>query len=218
MRVENYKLQFITHHNERYSYIDSARMALEGGCRWIQLRMKEAREDILERVAITIQRMCREYGATFIIDDNVALTKRIGADGVHLGKNDMPVAEARKMLGEGYIIGATVNTFDDIVNALHTAPPDYFGCGPFRYTSTKQNLAPILGYDGYRDIIGKMRERNIEIPLIAIGGITKDDIPELLRCGVNGIALSGSIIGAKEPVMEMHSIAKTVYNKPINLM
>lgn len=218
MRVENYKLQFITHHNERYSYIDSARMALEGGCRWIQLRMKEASEAILESAAITIQRMCREYGATFIIDDNVALTRRIGADGVHLGKSDMPVAEARKMLGEGYIIGATVNTFDDIVNALHTATPDYFGCGPFRYTSTKQNLAPILGYDGYRDIIGKMRERNIEIPLIAIGGITKDDIPELLRCGVNGIALSGSIIGAKEPVMEMHSIAKTVYNKPINLM
>lgn len=218
MRVENYKLQFITHHNERYSYIDSARMALEGGCRWIQLRMKEADEAILESAAITIQRMCREYGATFIIDDNVALTKRVGADGVHLGKNDMPVAEARNILGEGYIIGATVNTFDDIVNALHTATPDYFGCGPFRHTTTKRNLAPILGYEGYREVISKMRERNIEIPLIAIGGITKDDIPELLRCGVDGIALSGSVIGAKEPVMEMHSIAKTVYNKPINLM
>ena len=218
MRVENYKLQFITHHNERYSYIDSARMALEGGCRWIQLRMKEAREAILESAAITIQRMCREYGATFIIDDNVALTKRIGADGVHLGKNDMPVAEARNMLGEGYIIGATVNTFDDIVNALHTATPDYFGCGPFRHTTTKRNLAPILGYEGYREVISKMRECNIEIPLIAIGGITKDDIPELLRCGVNGIALSGSILNAEHPVMEMHSIAKTVYNKPINLM
>lgn len=218
MRVENYKLQFITHHNERYSYIDSARMALEGGCRWIQLRMKEADEEDMEHTAIVVQKMCRDYGATFIIDDNVALTKRIGADGVHIGKNDMPVAEARKMLGEGYIIGATVNTFDDIVNTLHTATPDYFGCGPFRYTTTKRNLAPILGYEGYREIISKMRERNIEIPLIAIGGIAKGDIPELLRCGVNGIALSGSIIGAKEPVMEMHSIAKIVYNKPINLM
>ena len=218
MRVENYKLQFITHHNERYSYIDSARMALEGGCRWVQLRMKDANEEDMEHTAIVVQKMCRDYGATFIIDDNVALAKRIGADGVHIGKNDMPVAEARKMLGEGYIIGATVNTFDDIVNTLHTATPDYFGCGPFRHTTTKRNLAPILGYEGYLEVISKMRERNIEIPLIAIGGITKDDIPELLRCGVNGIALSGSIIGAKEPVMEMHSIAKTVYNKPINLM
>ena len=121
-------------------------------------------------------------------------------------------------IGEGYIIGATVNTFDDIVNTLHTATPDYFGCGPFRHTTTKRNLAPILGYEGYREVISKMRERNIEKPLIAIGGITKGDIPLLLECGVKGIALSGSIIGAKEPVMEMHSIAKTVYNKPINLM
>lgn len=208
MRVENYKLQFITHHNERYSYIDSARMALEGGCRWIQLRMKEADEAILESAAITIQRMCREYDATFIIDDNVALTKRVGADGVHLGKNDMPVAEARNILGEGYIIGATVNTFDDIVNALHTATPDYFGCGPFRHTTTKRNLSPILGYEGYREVISKMRERNIEIPLIAIGGITKGDIPELLRCGVNGIALSGSVIGAEDPIAEMRSVVE----------
>ncbi len=218
MRGSNYKLQFITHHNDRYSYIDSARMALEGGCRWIQLRMKEVNEALIERTAVVVQRMCREYGATFIVDDNVMLAKRIGADGVHLGKNDMPVAQARKMLGEGYIIGATVNTFEDIVTTLHTATPDYFGCGPFRYTSTKRNLSPILGVAGYSDIISKMREYDINIPLIAIGGITKDDIPELLRCGVNGIALSGSIIGAKEPVMEMCSIAKTVYNKPINLM
>ena len=218
MRNSNYKLQFITHHNERYSYIDSARMALEGGCRWIQLRMKDADEALLEKTAVIVQRMCREYGATFIIDDNVKLAKRIGTDGVHLGKNDMPIAEARKILGDDFIIGSTVNTFDDIVNALHTATPDYFGCGPFRHTTTKRNLAPILGYEGYREVVSKMRERNIEIPLIAIGGITKSDIPELLRCGVGGIALSGSIIGAEEPVMEMHSIAKTVYNKPINLM
>lgn len=211
MRVENYKLQFITHHNERYSYIDSARMALEGGCRWVQLRMKDANEEDMEHTAIVVQKMCRDYGATFIIDDNVALTKRIGADGVHLGKNDMPVAEARKMLGEGYIIGATVNTFDDIVNTLHTATPDYFGCGPFRHTTTKRNLAPILGYEGYREVISKMRERNIEIPLIAIGGIAKGDIPELLRCGVNGIALSGSILNSKNPIKEMTDIVNTIF-------
>lgn len=211
MRTNNYKLQFITHHNERYSYIDSARMALEGGCRWIQLRMKEADEAILESAAITIQRLCRDYGATFIIDDNVALAKRIGADGVHLGKNDMPITEARKILGEGYIIGATVNTFDDIVNTLHTATPDYFGCGPFRYTTTKQNLAPTLGYEGYKLILRKMQESNIYTPLIAIGGIAKGDIPLLLECGVKGIALSGSILNSKNPIKEMTNIVNTIF-------
>ena len=98
MYNDNYRLQFITHCSERYSYIESARLALEGGCRWIQLRMKDVPESELEEAAVIVQKMCADYGATFIIDDNVMLAKRINADGVHLGKNDMPVAHARKIL------------------------------------------------------------------------------------------------------------------------
>lgn len=211
MRVENYKLQFITHHNERYSYIDSARMALEGGCRWVQLRMKDANEEDMEHTAIVVQKMCRYYGATFIIDDNVALAKRIGADGVHLGKNDMPITEARKILGNRAIIGGTINTFEDILLHLD-GKPDYLGCGPFRYTTTKQNLAPTLGYEGYKLILRKMQESNIYTPLIAIGGIAKGDIPLLLECGVKGIALSGSILNSKNPIKEMTDIVNTIFN------
>ena len=85
MKNDNYRLQFITHYTNRYSYIDSARLALEGGCRWVQLRMKSANESELEQTARIVQRICREHGATFIIDDDVLLAKRIGADGVHLG-------------------------------------------------------------------------------------------------------------------------------------
>lgn len=212
MTTNNFKLQFITHHNANYSYIDSARMALEGGCKWIQLRMKDAPYSALEETALIIQKMCKEHSATFIIDDNVQLVKRIEADGVHLGKSDMSISEARKILGDSYIIGGTVNTFEDIVNTLRTATPDYFGCGPFRHTTTKQNLAPILGYEGYSKIISKMRECNIDIPLIAIGGITKSDIPQLLRCGVDGIALSGSIINAENPVQQMREVTKSNFS------
>jgi thiamine-phosphate pyrophosphorylase len=206
MNANNLKLQFITHHTDKYSYIDSARIALEGGCRWIQLRMKSASEELFEETALIVQKMCREHGATFIIDDNVELVKRIGADGVHLGKNDMPISEARKILGDGFIIGSTVNSFEDIVNVLRTATPDYFGCGPFRYTTTKQNLSPILGVEGYRAIIEQMRCHNIDIPLIAIGGITKADIPAIMACGVSGIALSGSILNAQDPITEMQNV------------
>ena len=213
MTANNHKLQFITHHTERYSYLDSARIALEGGCRWVQLRMKDAEEALMEETAIAVQRMCREYGATFIIDDNVALAKRIGADGVHLGKHDMPIATAREILGDGYIIGATVNTFEDVLHHMEAAVPDYFGCGPFRYTSTKRNLSPILGLEGYRDIVGKMKEHNIDIPIIAIGGITQEDIVELLECGVGGIALSGGILNAEDPVQEMHEVAEIISTK-----
>ena len=214
MISDNYKLQFITHYNKEYSYIDSARIALEGGCRWIQLRMKDADEVLLEHTARIVQGMCKEYGATFIIDDNVMLVKKLRADGVHLGKNDMPVADARKILGKKYIIGSTVNSFDDILNCLATATPDYLGCGPFRFTSTKKKLAPTLGYDGYRTIIAQMRDNNINIPLVAIGGITKDDVSMLLQNGVDGIALSSSVLMASHPVMEMREIYdKILFNK-----
>ena len=200
------RLQFITHYSDVYSYIDSARVALEGGCRWIQLRMKDASDSALEETALVVQKMCREYGATFIIDDNVSVAKKINADGVHLGKNDMPVAEARNILGDRFIIGSTINSFDDLSSVLHDARPDYFGCGPFRFTSTKKNLAPVLGYEGYRNLLDRMREADIHIPIVAIGGIRKDDIRQILECGVHGIALSGSIINAHDPVEEMRHI------------
>ena len=212
MISNNYRLQFITHHTKEYSYVDSARIALEGGCRWIQLRMKDTCEELMTETALKVQEMCKEYGATFIIDDNVMLAKRIGADGVHLGKNDMPIVEARKFLGEGFIIGGTVNSFDDIVyNSLMTLP-NYFGCGPFRFTSTKKNLAPILGYEGYKNIIEKMRENNINIPLVAIGGINKDDISKLLDTGISGIALSSSVLNSDNPIKVMNKVKRLIDN------
>jgi thiamine-phosphate pyrophosphorylase len=175
--------------------------------------MKDVSSEVRDEVARQVQSLCRARGATFIIDDDVYLAKRINADGVHLGKNDMPIAEARAILGSGYIIGATVNSFEDVLCTLQSATPDYFGCGPFRYTSTKRNLSPILGLEGYRDIVGKMKEHNIDIPIIAIGGITQEDIVELLECGVGGIALSGGILNAEDPVQEMHEVAEIILTK-----
>ena len=98
-------LQFITHQTERYSYLESARMALEGGCKWIQLRMKEAPLEEVEAVALQLQQMCREYESILILDDHVELAIKLEVDGVHLGKMDMPVAEARQRMGEQFIIG-----------------------------------------------------------------------------------------------------------------
>ena len=221
--MNNYRLQFITHCTDRYSYVDSARIALEGGCRWIQLRMKDAGESLMEETAHIVQKMCRDYGATFIIDDNVNLVKKIKADGVHLGKNDMPIIEARGILGDDFIIGGTVNCFKDILKIMRNTQigtstssvtnsqqpkANYFGCGPFRFTSTKKNLAPILGLDGYRNIISNMKRNNINIPIVAIGGINKDDVSDILKTGVDGIALSGSVLKAENPVEEMKAIVE----------
>lgn len=200
-----FDVQFITHFTDTITYLDSVRIALEGGCRWIQLRMKEATEEEAEVVARQAQALCSDYGAFFIIDDRVELVKKIGADGVHLGKQDMPVGEARRFLGTAFRIGGTANTFEDIRrHAMDGA--DYIGCGPFRFTTTKQKLAPVLGLEGYRVILGRMHEVGIGLPIVGIGGITTEDIPPLKAVGLNGIALSGSVLRAADPVAEMKKI------------
>ena len=198
-------IQFISHYTEQYSYIDSIRMALDGGCRWIQLRMKGAAIDDVRSVALEAMRMCKERGATFVIDDHVELVKDLGADGVHLGKNDMPIKEARSLLGEGFIIGGTANTFAD-VKAHYEAGADYIGCGPFRFTTTKENLSPVLGLEGDEQILRRMKDEGIDLPVVAIGGITINDIPQLMRIGMSGVALSGTVLRAADPVAEMRQI------------
>ena len=203
------QIQFITHHTERYSHPDAARMALEGGCRWVQLRMKDTPVEEIEPVALKVQALCRQYEATFIIDDHVELAGKLHADGVHLGKNDMPIAEARRILGGNFIIGGTANTFEDI-RMHHAAGADYIGCGPFRYTATKKNLSPILGIEGYMDILGQMRKADIYLPVVAIGGITAEDIPAVMQTGVGGIALSGAVLSAHQPVEKMKKIIRLV--------
>lgn len=195
-------LQFITHYTESIGYLDSVRIALEGGCRWVQLRMKNATPDEIRPVALEAQRLCREAGATFIIDDHVELVGELKADGVHLGKNDMPIDEARRMLGPDYIIGGTANTFEDVEMHWRNGA-DYIGCGPFRFTTTKEKLSPVLGLEGYREIVGRMKAAGISLPIVAIGGITAEDIPAIMQTGVTGIALSGTVLRAADPVAEM---------------
>lgn len=196
------QIQFITHATDRFGYVDGARMALEGGCRWVQLRMKGATDAEVLAAAAEIQPLCRQHEALFVIDDRVHLAKQIKADGVHLGKNDMPVDEARRVLGEEFIIGGTANTFEDI-ERLYRQGADYIGCGPFRFTTTKQNLAPVLGLEGYFTLVNRMRAAGIMLPVVAIGGIRFEDIPDLMRTGVRGIAVSGAVLGAPDPVAEM---------------
>ena len=202
-------IQFITHSNNRYGYVDGARLALEGGCRWVQLRMKEATEAEFMAAAAEIGRLCKEHGATFVLDDHVEWVEKTGADGVHLGKNDMPIDEARKILGSDKIIGGTANTFED-VERLYRQGADYIGCGPFRFTTTKKNLSPVLGLEGYQHIVDQMKSHGINLPIVAIGGILESDIKSILAKGVSGIAVSGGILNAENPAEEMQRFLKLV--------
>ena len=193
------EVQFITHYTAHYSYVDSARLALEGGCRWIQLRMKETPVADIEPIAREVQQLCRHYHATFLIDDQVELVRRLQADGVHLGKNDMPVEEARRLLGSQFIIGGTANTFDD-VKRLYEAGADYIGCGPFRYTTTKEETSAILGLEAMQH--RQADEAAASTCHRSIGGITRTDIPPLMQTGVSGIAVRERTAG-RESAEEM---------------
>ncbi len=205
-------LQFITHPSEKYTIAEEVKMAIDGGCQWIQLRMKDATNEEVKATALEIIPMCKEKDVILVIDDRVELTKELLVHGVHLGKEDMPPAEAREYLGAGAIIGATANTAADII-ALRKTDIDYIGLGPFRYTTTKSKLSPVLGLDGYRSIVKEVREAGIDIPIVAIGGITIDDIEDIMLTGVNGIALSGEIINAEDPTTHTAEIIRRCFGK-----
>ena len=194
------KLQFITIAHEKLSHSEQAIRAIRSGCRWVQLRMKETDDATIIAEAKQILAVAEAHNAVLIINDRADLALECGAQGVHLGKSDMTVAEARKLLGEHKIIGATANTLDDI-KALALQKPDYIGLGPFRFTTTKKNLSPILGLDGYKSILQAMKNQNINLPVVAIGGIVADDVAAILTTGVHGIALAGAIV-ANETIEE----------------
>ena len=146
-------IQFITNYHDDISLTEQTEYVLEAGCRWVQLRLKGADDAEIYMVGKALRQLCDRYEATLILDDVVRMVPVIGADGVHLGKQDMPVDEARKLLGPDKIIGGTANTFED-VKRLAQQGANYIGCGPFRFTTTKKNLSPLLGAEGEAGVLG----------------------------------------------------------------
>ena len=190
---------FITHPCDRYSIAEEVQMALEGGCKWIQLRLKDASDEEFRQTALELIPMCKEQEAFLVFDDRVELAIEMGVHGVHLGKDDMNPREAREIMGAEAVIGVTANTADGIL-PYKNVDVDYVGLGPFRHTTTKAKLAPVLGLEGYREIVKSVREAGVRLPIGAIGGITLEDIPALMETGINGVAVSGAIINAPDPV------------------
>ncbi len=191
-------LQFITNSPTVAGTVLQARQALDGGCRWVQVRMKDAADSDVADAVREILPLCNSVGATLIVDDRVGLVASTGTHGVHLGQHDMSPCEARKLLGADKIIGFTVNNLEHAERTV-TEPIDYIGMGPWRFTATKQKLAPVLGAEGIRRIISYLRAADVRVPIVAIGGITVDDIPAVLATGATGVAVSGEIAHAENP-------------------
>lgn len=186
-------LYFVTMDEGPLDHLQQVEAACEAGIRWVQLRMKQADREQFLAIAAAAKKICDEWGSALIINDRVEIAVEVKAHGVHLGKEDMCPAEARRMLGGDFIIGATANTMEDIRKHDRDGV-DYVGLGPYQYTTTKKDLSPILHLEGYRQIMGQLSREKINIPIIAIGGIGEEDAASLLHTGVQGIAFSGLLV------------------------
>jgi thiamine-phosphate pyrophosphorylase len=203
------KLHYITTSPE------AAARACQGGVRWVQLRVKNVPYSTWKQLALDTQQVCRQYGATLLINDNPQLALEIKADGVHLGKQDMSPLAARTLLGPEFIIGGTANTFADI-EQLVAAGVDYIGLGPFRFTTTKEKLSPILGLAGYADIFEQYRAVGFTTPVIGIGGVELADVAALRATGLHGVAVSGAIGGTADPAATAALFVEEV-SKPLTV-
>lgn len=191
--------------------LQSIRLACEAGVKWVQLRVKEQSEEQVFETAMAAKEICEQWGASLTINDYPKVAKRLGAYGIHLGKEDMPLKEARDII-RGMILGGTANTFEDIRQHAESGA-DYVGVGPYRFTTTKKKLSPVLGQDGYRLLLKKCSEAGIKTPVLAIGGLKLGDIEDLIEAGVYGIAVSSLIVQAPDPKRVVERI-NTILEKP----
>ncbi|KMQ67000.1 thiamine-phosphate synthase [Chryseobacterium angstadtii] len=196
------KLQYISQGQTRHEQELNIRAALDNGIQWIQVRWKNASEKELTELCTISQQLCSEYGAVCIINDHVQIAKEIDADGVHLGLGDLSISIARDILGKDKIIGGTANTLTHVIQRIDEQC-DYIGLGPLRYTATKEKLSPVLGWEGYQNIITSLNEKSIAIPKIfAIGGVKLQDIEQLQQIGIYGVAVSGEITNQPSVISE----------------
>jgi len=210
-KIQGVHLQFITNQWSKTNIPTQIEEVCKGGCRWIQLRLKDVSPEEWINTGTEARAICKKHGARLIINDHVEFALRLDADGVHLGKEDMDPGKARKLLGNEKIIGGTANQLKEVLN-LYKKNVDYVGLGPFRYTKTKNNLAEILGTEGYFEIMKSLKNKGIDLPVYAIGGIRQEDIQHLLETGIDGIAVSSFLSENSQTKETTKEIIQTINN------
>lgn len=180
------KLHCITMDGLEYSHVQQAELLCKNGANWIQLRMKNATKSVWTKESKLVKKVCNDHEVKLIINDSIEIAKEVDADGVHLGNTDAPHIEARKILGPNKIIGGTVNSISDANRLKEEGIVNYVGVGPFKYTSTKENIGPILSQVEINRILSILGR----LPAVMIGGITYEDIDNVIKLGAHGVAIA----------------------------
>lgn len=192
---------------KKYSHFELAKMAVKGGADIIQLRDKFLPTNELIEEAVKISAYCKKHNVLFLVNDRVDIAMISDADGVHLGKEDIPVREARKLLGRKKIIGGTAHSLKE-AKQREKEGADYIGYGHIYATGSKFKPEKPKGTAELAKIVKK-----IKTPVLAIGGIGLDNIPEVMRTGVHGVAVIGSVVKNKNPQKAVKELSKAIYGK-----
>lgn len=192
---------------KRYSHYELAKMAVKGGADMIQLRDKFLPTSELIQVAVKISAYCKKHKVLFLVNDRVDVAMIAGADGVHLGKEDIPVQEARKLLGRNKVIGGTAHSLSE-ARLREKEGADYIGYGHIFPTASKHKPEKPKGTAELGKIVKK-----IKTPIIAIGGIGIENISEVMQTGVHGAAVIGSVVKNKNPQKAVKELREAIYGK-----
>lgn len=199
------RVYFISQQTATKTHLLAIEEALEAGCRLIQLRVKKEPESVVLEQATKAKALCDQYNAKLVVNDYPQVAKAVGAWGIHVGLQDMSPVEVRAIVGREMIVGGTANTFEHIQQRVQEGV-DYIGLGPYRFTSTKEKLSPILGLEGYQRIMEQVKAANIQLPIVAIGGIVSGDVSGLRDAGLYSVAVSGGILTALDQRAEVARI------------
>ncbi|MDR6786011.1 thiamine-phosphate pyrophosphorylase [Pedobacter africanus] len=191
------KLHFITHDIPQLSHIEQAQIACEAGAKWIQYRCLTKNEEALLEDINAIAEICDDWGATLIVTDHVQLNGKADIQGFHIEDMEADFVRLREELGEAVTIGGSANTVEGLIR-LATEGADYAGFGPFYTTITKPNTLPLLGLEGYWNAMQTLKEKSIDLPVLAVGGVGISDIEPLMHTGIFGIAASAAINQAED--------------------
>ncbi|WP_207424545.1 thiamine phosphate synthase [Desertivirga brevis] len=211
MRKYISRFHYLTQDLNDKSHVTQVQTACAAGANWIQYRcLSKSDEELLNEINI-ISGICDDWGATLIVTDHVHLLHSADLQGVHIEDMSADFVALRREIGEEKTLGASANTIADIRRIWASGVVDYIGCGPLRITHTKPNDYPLLGLDGYKEVVKVMNDEGIDIPLIAVGGVSISDVGSLLEAGVYGVAVSAAVNLSEDPARALKEIYKQLY-------
>ncbi|KQM79081.1 thiamine-phosphate pyrophosphorylase [Pedobacter sp. Leaf216] len=204
------KLQYITHDIPHLSHIEQVQQACEAGAKWIQYRCLSKNDEELLQDIKAIAEICDDWGTTLIVTDHVHLNGKADIQGFHIEDMDADFITLRKLVGDDITLGGSANTTENLIR-LEKEGADYAGYGPYAATETKPNDYTLLGIEGYQNAVKKLQDQNINLPVLAVGGIKTYDVEALMHTGIYGVAVSGAINFADdfiETYQDFYSLVK----------